>query len=173
MTAAAILLCLALRPSAASAGGDAPRRISLPSAESLLGQLQASEAAVLAGAGGSLEASAAGAGSGFAERSSPAPVSLGARAASFYAASPAPAGAPRRLSAAAAPPPAVYAAGGEKKEEKGPGWDYDKTMKAGAFGMAGALVGFLLGGPIGAAAGFLAGFFVGALIAKATEGRGC
>ncbi|MBI5595843.1 MAG: hypothetical protein HY928_07110 [Elusimicrobia bacterium] len=69
----------------------------------------------------------------------------------------------------AAPPPApgkVYAAG-EKKAEDGPKWDREGTLKAGAVGMAGALIGFMLGGPIGACAGFLAAFFVGAMLWKA------
>lgn len=54
-----------------------------------------------------------------------------------------------------------------KAAEKEAAWDRDGTIKSGAVGMAGALVGFLLGGPIGACVGFLAAFFVGAMLWKA------
>ncbi|MBI5595646.1 MAG: hypothetical protein HY928_06090 [Elusimicrobia bacterium] len=167
MKGVALAVVAALLPLRAFAGG----RAALPAPEAVLGQARASEAAVLGG-GDSLEGSAEGARNGFAERSGAAPVSLGGR---FYAAAPAQTAAPRRFAASAQPPPPVYAAEGEEKKDegKGGGWDYDKTMKAAAFGLAGAAIGFMLGGPIGAAAGFLAGFFIGALFAKATEKKGC
>ena len=108
--------------------------------------------------------SAAVSGGAFGEKVAPGAVALGNK--EFKAAPPAAlTAAPQAPPAVSPPGPKVYAAG-EKKEE-GPQWDRDGTIKAGAAGMAGALVGFLLGGPIGACVGFLAAFFVGAMAWKA------
>lgn len=112
------------------------------------------------------ENAAASAGQGFG--AAPSAPAADFRGKTFKAAPPAALTAPPP-SASVAPPPApgkAYAASGEKKAE-GPQWDREGTLKAGAVGMAGALIGFMLGGPIGACAGFLAAFFVGAMLWKA------
>lgn len=105
------------------------------------------------------ESAASGAAVAFGEKTAPGPVALNR---TFKPAPAAPLTAAPAAQAPGAPPP-VYAA---KAAEKEAAWDREGTLKAGAVGMAGALVGFMLGGPIGAAVGFLAAFFVGAALWK-------
>lgn len=104
------------------------------------------------------ERSAAGAAVAFGEKTAPGAVPVNR---AFKPAPPAALTAAPVYAAAGAPPGPKAAAA-----EKGPEWDREGTLKAGAVGMAGALIGFMLGGPIGAAAGFLAAFFVGAALWK-------
>lgn len=113
-------------------------------------------AAVTAG-----ERSASGAAVAFGEKTDPGAVPLNK---TFKPAPVAPlTAAPVQPAAGTPPGPKTYAAAAAEKEAA---WDREGTLKAGAVGMAGALIGFMLGGPIGAAAGFLAAFFVGAALWK-------
>ncbi|TBR25733.1 hypothetical protein EPO15_01595 [bacterium] len=107
------------------------------------------------------ERSASGAAVAFGDKAAPGAVAIGNPA--FKPAPPAAlTAAPQEAPAVAPPGPKTYAA-----KEEGPQWDRDGTIKSGALGMAGALVGFLLGGPIGACVGFLGAFFIGAMLWKA------
>ncbi|MBI3299808.1 MAG: hypothetical protein HYZ75_16700 [Elusimicrobia bacterium] len=132
-------------------------------AASALNQLFASQTIMTGAVAGGAEASAAASRRAFAESSGAGAVRLGGRGGRSFAAELPPIAPSAAPTARAAPLRAAYAAKEEEKDKKG-GWDYNGTMKAAGFGLAGALIGFALGGPIGAAAGFLAGFFIGALL---------
>lgn len=116
----------------------------------------AADSRAASAAGG--ERSASGAAVAFGEKTAPGAVPVKGQ---FKPAPPAALTAAPVYAAAGAPPGPKAAAA-----EKGPEWDREGTLKAGAVGMAGALIGFMLGGPIGAAAGFLAAFFIGAALWK-------
>lgn len=138
--------------------------MTLAAGESPLGQAYSSESAVRGAGAGSPESSAAAARNGFAERSGASTVKMKGRGERSFAAAQAETTPPVQFEASAKAPPAVYAA--EAKAEDKNTWDREGTLKAGAIGMGGALIGFMLGGPIGACVGFLAAFFVGALLWK-------
>lgn len=106
------------------------------------------------------ERSASGASQAFGEKTAPGAVPINKN---FKPAPPATLTAAPVYAAGEAPPGPAKA----KAAEKEAAWDRDGTIKSGAVGMAGALVGFMLGGPIGACVGFLAAFFVGAMLWKA------
>lgn len=80
-----------------------------------------------------------------------------------------PRGGPQTFKASAVPTLHAAQPGVHAADDKGPAWDYDGTMKAAVFGLAGAAIGFAVGGPIGACVGFLAGFFIGALVWKMSQ----